>query len=233
MPILRPKKRGNARCGRCKKPRRNTLVPGSDCCCWSVSRQYTSNCPRLRFRLCISGCCKENMNHEYLPSPRISPCRLPGLRPIVFHNFGLAGPCIRCPRLIEEAVWWPESLLQLSPSCARAASVDELAGKGTITKEAAAIFRTLPKALRTCLSKCFPNADRGACLSAEVRFSERRRRLLRELVPSVHSRCRVTSTKSFSRWRWLCQQSGHKSTPHSANFWSSTRPCMCLRFSTH
>ena len=43
--------------------------------------------------------------------------------------------------LIEEAELWPESLLQLSPSYARAASVDELAAKGTITKEAAAIFR--------------------------------------------------------------------------------------------
>ncbi|GJQ20268.1 MAG: DEAD/DEAH box helicase [Bacteroidia bacterium] len=44
--------------------------------------------------------------------------------------------------LIEEAELWPEPLLQLSPSYARAASVDELAARGTITAEAAAIFRT-------------------------------------------------------------------------------------------
>lgn len=44
--------------------------------------------------------------------------------------------------LMEEGELWPESLLQLSPSYARAASVDELAAGGTITKDAASIFRT-------------------------------------------------------------------------------------------
>ncbi|MBM4169884.1 MAG: DEAD/DEAH box helicase [Ignavibacteria bacterium] len=44
--------------------------------------------------------------------------------------------------LFDEAELWPEPLLQLSPSYARAASVDELAAAGTITSEAAALFRT-------------------------------------------------------------------------------------------
>jgi ATP-dependent helicase YprA (DUF1998 family) len=44
--------------------------------------------------------------------------------------------------LFEQAELWPESLLQLSPSYARAASVDELASSGIIIKEAAAVFRT-------------------------------------------------------------------------------------------
>ncbi|HXG01116.1 MAG TPA: DEAD/DEAH box helicase, partial [Bacteroidota bacterium] len=44
--------------------------------------------------------------------------------------------------LLEQAELWPEPLVQLSPSYARAASVDELAARGTITAEAAALFRT-------------------------------------------------------------------------------------------
>lgn len=44
--------------------------------------------------------------------------------------------------LMEQAELWPEPLLQLSPSYARAASVDELATQRTITAEAAALFRT-------------------------------------------------------------------------------------------
>jgi ATP-dependent helicase YprA (DUF1998 family) len=44
--------------------------------------------------------------------------------------------------LFDQAELWPEPLLQLSPSYARAVSVDELAAKGTITAEAAALFRT-------------------------------------------------------------------------------------------
>jgi len=43
--------------------------------------------------------------------------------------------------LFDQAELWPEPLLQLSPSYARAASVDELAANGTITPEAAALFR--------------------------------------------------------------------------------------------
>ncbi len=44
--------------------------------------------------------------------------------------------------LVEEARLWPEALLQVSPSYARIASVDELAGRGTILAETAQIFRT-------------------------------------------------------------------------------------------
>jgi Lhr-like helicase len=44
--------------------------------------------------------------------------------------------------LFDQAELWPEPLLQLSPSYARAASVDDLAANGTITPEAAALFRS-------------------------------------------------------------------------------------------
>jgi Lhr-like helicase len=43
---------------------------------------------------------------------------------------------------MERSELWPEPLLQLSPSYARAASVDELAADGIITPEAAALFRS-------------------------------------------------------------------------------------------
>ena len=44
--------------------------------------------------------------------------------------------------LFEQAELWPESLLQLSPSYARAATVDELVAQGIITTETASIFRS-------------------------------------------------------------------------------------------
>ena len=44
--------------------------------------------------------------------------------------------------LVEEARLWPEALLQVSPSYARVASVDELAARGVILPETAQIFRT-------------------------------------------------------------------------------------------
>jgi len=44
--------------------------------------------------------------------------------------------------LMEQGELWPEPLLQLSPSYARAASVDELAARGAISLETAAFFRT-------------------------------------------------------------------------------------------
>ncbi len=44
--------------------------------------------------------------------------------------------------LDEESRLWPEFLLQVSPSYERAATVDELAGKGVIHQETAKIFRT-------------------------------------------------------------------------------------------
>ncbi len=44
--------------------------------------------------------------------------------------------------LVAEARLWPEALLQVSPSYARVASVDELADRGTILVETAQIFRT-------------------------------------------------------------------------------------------
>src|SRR5208337_3686010 len=44
--------------------------------------------------------------------------------------------------LDEEARLWPDPLLQVSPSYARAATVDELAGSGLILEETARIFRT-------------------------------------------------------------------------------------------
>src|SRR5437773_1193112 len=43
--------------------------------------------------------------------------------------------------LVEEARLWPEALLQVSPSYARVASVDELATRGVILQETAQIFR--------------------------------------------------------------------------------------------
>src|ERR1035437_4949435 len=43
---------------------------------------------------------------------------------------------------LDEARLWPEALLQVSPSYARAASVDELAARGVILPETAQIFRT-------------------------------------------------------------------------------------------
>jgi ATP-dependent helicase YprA (DUF1998 family) len=43
--------------------------------------------------------------------------------------------------LVEEARLWPEALLQVSPSYARVASVDELAERGMILRETADIFR--------------------------------------------------------------------------------------------
>jgi len=44
--------------------------------------------------------------------------------------------------LIEDAHLWPDFLLQVSPSYARAATVDELAARGQILSETAQIFRT-------------------------------------------------------------------------------------------
>src|SRR2546421_8244404 len=44
--------------------------------------------------------------------------------------------------LVAEARLWPEALLQVSPSYARVASVDELAERGVILPETAQIFRT-------------------------------------------------------------------------------------------
>ena len=44
--------------------------------------------------------------------------------------------------LDEEARLWPDPLLQVSPSYARSATVDELAGSGLILEETARIFRT-------------------------------------------------------------------------------------------
>src|ERR1035441_7675122 len=43
--------------------------------------------------------------------------------------------------LLDEARLWPEALLQVSPSYARAASVDDLAARGVILPETAQIFR--------------------------------------------------------------------------------------------
>src|SRR5437867_12610211 len=43
--------------------------------------------------------------------------------------------------LVEEARLWPEALLQVSPSYARVASVDELAARGVLLPETAQIFR--------------------------------------------------------------------------------------------
>jgi ATP-dependent helicase YprA (DUF1998 family) len=43
--------------------------------------------------------------------------------------------------LVEEARLWPEALLQVSPSYARVASVDELAASGVLLPETAQIFR--------------------------------------------------------------------------------------------
>lgn len=44
--------------------------------------------------------------------------------------------------LVQEGRLWPEALLQVSPSYARVASVDELADRGVILPETAKIFRT-------------------------------------------------------------------------------------------
>ena len=44
--------------------------------------------------------------------------------------------------LLEQQRLWPEPLLQLSPAYRRAASIDELAGRGVIHPETARIFRT-------------------------------------------------------------------------------------------
>ena len=43
---------------------------------------------------------------------------------------------------LDEARLWPETLLQVSPSYARVASVDELADRGVILRETAKIFPT-------------------------------------------------------------------------------------------
>jgi ATP-dependent helicase YprA (DUF1998 family) len=43
--------------------------------------------------------------------------------------------------LLDEARLWPEALLQVSPSYARVASVDDLAARGVILPETAQIFR--------------------------------------------------------------------------------------------
>ena len=43
--------------------------------------------------------------------------------------------------LVDEARLWPEALLQVSPSYARVASVDELAARGVLLPETAQIFR--------------------------------------------------------------------------------------------
>jgi ATP-dependent helicase YprA (DUF1998 family) len=45
-------------------------------------------------------------------------------------------------KIFKENAFWPEPLLQLSPSYARSVSVDELAARKTITTETAAMFRT-------------------------------------------------------------------------------------------
>lgn len=45
--------------------------------------------------------------------------------------------------LIAEARLWPDFLLQVSPSYARAATVDNLAAQGVLHEETARIFRTL------------------------------------------------------------------------------------------
>ncbi|HRZ35576.1 MAG TPA: hypothetical protein P5534_04350, partial [Candidatus Paceibacterota bacterium] len=44
--------------------------------------------------------------------------------------------------LMEQARLWPEALLQVSPSYARVASVDQLAEQGVLLYETAEIFRT-------------------------------------------------------------------------------------------
>src|SRR5437773_2379466 len=44
--------------------------------------------------------------------------------------------------LVEEARLWPEFLLQVSPSYARTATVDELSARGVLHAEMARIFRT-------------------------------------------------------------------------------------------
>jgi Lhr-like helicase len=44
--------------------------------------------------------------------------------------------------LVEQARLWPEALLQVSPSYARVASVDELADQGVLLRKTAEIFRT-------------------------------------------------------------------------------------------
>lgn len=44
--------------------------------------------------------------------------------------------------LVEQQRLWPEPMVQVSPSYARAASVDELAERGVILRETAQIFRT-------------------------------------------------------------------------------------------
>ncbi|NMC19086.1 MAG: DEAD/DEAH box helicase, partial [Thermogutta sp.] len=44
--------------------------------------------------------------------------------------------------LVEEARLWPDCLLQVSPSYARSYTVNELAGRGVVHEEAAAVFRT-------------------------------------------------------------------------------------------
>ncbi|MCR4413455.1 MAG: DEAD/DEAH box helicase [Thermoguttaceae bacterium] len=44
--------------------------------------------------------------------------------------------------LVEEARLWPDALLQVSPSYARTATVDDLAAQGTLHQAAADIFRT-------------------------------------------------------------------------------------------
>ena len=44
--------------------------------------------------------------------------------------------------LVEQARLWPEALLQVSPSYARVASVDDLADRGVILRETAQIFRS-------------------------------------------------------------------------------------------
>src|SRR5262249_32766023 len=43
--------------------------------------------------------------------------------------------------LVEQARFWPEPLLQVSPSYARVASVDELTTRGTLLEETSQIFR--------------------------------------------------------------------------------------------
>ena len=44
--------------------------------------------------------------------------------------------------LVEEARLWPDFLLQVSPSYARTATVDDLAARGTLRRTAADVFRT-------------------------------------------------------------------------------------------
>ena len=46
--------------------------------------------------------------------------------------------------LVEEARLWPEALLQVSPSYARVASVDELAERGVLLAETARVSRVSP-----------------------------------------------------------------------------------------